>query len=460
MRHSGFTLAELLVGVTVSAIIMTAVTVFVGSGIENAFRIRKGMSENQASAAFDARLSEISTFGGELAYSGVFDAPYGSGIVLRNSDRPIPLAVIATESFTGLCDAFSGTADDPGPLTRLSIRETYLAGNVQNAAPYSIDHTGASVRDASSAIAVGTGENGLSGGNGSAGTSTQLSFPSAIADAGGGKYLVADTGNDRVLVFDGTSVTTLLGADSGIRHPREIAIDGASVFVTEDRRVWEIQGNPASDPSVLSGSFEIPSAFSFDTVEISLGGGSVPSADAADYAFDFGPASGTAAVVGSVSTLELGSTFSYSAGDVAQILASGITPGGSAAAGWYQATLRYLAGGTEQYHRTVAYFVKGDGDPFTPADNAVRIVADSIPYPNGLSVSGGTPSYETDVADFAALPASATVARSESSKRVVDGLNFSLSDSLLTLTFNEYVRFDCVGGQHVKRERIFKIPVR
>jgi hypothetical protein len=115
MKNSrAFTFAELLIGVTVSAIIMTGVTVFVGSGIENSFKIRKGIEENSASAEFDTAIGKMASFGGELLYSGSFDAPYGSGVVFKNVRRSSPLAVLATKSVTGVCDAYSGTTDLPG----------------------------------------------------------------------------------------------------------------------------------------------------------------------------------------------------------------------------------------------------------------------------------------------------------------------------------------------------------
>ncbi len=63
MRGSrGFTFVELLIGVTVSAVIMTGVVVFVGSGIDNAFKIRKGIEENAASAGFDFELQKLVAF--------------------------------------------------------------------------------------------------------------------------------------------------------------------------------------------------------------------------------------------------------------------------------------------------------------------------------------------------------------------------------------------------------------
>lgn len=128
-----FTLAELLIGVTVSAIIMVGVSVFVGSGIENAFKIRKGMDDNRASADFDAALGQLVSQGGELLFSGAFDAPYGSGVLLKNANRPIPLAILTVKTATGICDAYSGTTDDPGIASRLAIIETFAPSGVQNA---------------------------------------------------------------------------------------------------------------------------------------------------------------------------------------------------------------------------------------------------------------------------------------------------------------------------------------
>ena len=108
MRNArAFTFAELLIGITVSAIIMTGVAVFVGSGIDNAFKIRKGVEQNAASSDFDGAVGKMSAFGGKLLFNGKFDAPYGSGIMLENEGRPIPLALLATKSVTGVCDAYS-----------------------------------------------------------------------------------------------------------------------------------------------------------------------------------------------------------------------------------------------------------------------------------------------------------------------------------------------------------------
>lgn len=135
MRNSrAFTFAELLIGVTVSAIIMTGVAIFVGSGIDNAFKIRKGVEQSAASSDFDGTAGKLAVFGGKLLFSGKFDAPYGSGILLKNENRPVPLTILATKSVTGVCDAYSGTTDVSGTGEILEAIETFAPSGVENAA--------------------------------------------------------------------------------------------------------------------------------------------------------------------------------------------------------------------------------------------------------------------------------------------------------------------------------------
>lgn len=57
-----FTLPELLIGVTVSAIVMVGVSVFVASGIGDAFRIRKTIDDNRESLEFETELNRMTAF--------------------------------------------------------------------------------------------------------------------------------------------------------------------------------------------------------------------------------------------------------------------------------------------------------------------------------------------------------------------------------------------------------------
>ena len=81
---------------------------------------------------------------------------------------------------------------------------------------------------------------------------------------------MADSGNDRVLLLSGGIATTLVGPDSGIRHPHEIATDGVDVRIAGSNGIFGIIGNPLPDGSAFSGSFRSDAAFSFDTVKVAF----------------------------------------------------------------------------------------------------------------------------------------------------------------------------------------------
>lgn len=76
-----------------------------------------------------------------------------------------------------------------------------------------------------------------------------------------------------------------------------MATDGTDIRIAESGRVFGILGNPPSNGSVLSGSFDSTAAFAFDSVKITLGGGRVPSSVFSNYSFDFTAPAGTAFVV-------------------------------------------------------------------------------------------------------------------------------------------------------------------
>lgn len=433
--------------------------IFVGSGIDNSFKIRKGVEENRASSEFDTAMGRLVAFGGELVYSGAFDAPYGSGILLKNAGRPIPLAVLSTRSVTGVCDAYSGTTDDAGTGIALTIGETYAPNGLQNAGGLVLDHTGNVVRNSSNVVVLGTGNAGNAGGDGSAGTSTELRYPSAIADMGGNKYLVADSGNDRVLLYDGSVATTLVGPDSGMRHPNSIATDGTDVRIGESGRIFGILGNPVINGSALSGSFVSDAAFTFDTVKITLGSTRTPPADFTKYAFDFVPAGGTATVAAKTATVSFsGATFSYSVGALAKVNVASIAAP-AVPYGWHQATVQYFLSGVLKYSRTLPYFVSTDADPLTLDDDTFEVSGTGLTYPSDLHFSSGVFAYG-DLSDYNGLPNRAAWATTVRSTRLVDDFKTDSDGKTLTVRYSEYLRYDCLGGNHVKRERVFKIPLK
>ncbi len=452
-----FTLAELLIGVTVSAIVMVGVTVFVGSGIENAFKIQKGVSENRGSHEFDSALEALVAFGGKLSYSGTFSAPYGTGITLFSSQSPIPLSTISMKSVTGVCDAYSETSDHPGMGTALVVMESYRTNAAPSSGGLFADTLGHVVRNGGGTVVIGTGTPGNAGGEGSAPLVTELRSPSAVTEVSAGNFVVADSGNDRVLVYDGSSVRTLLDSSSGIRNPYDFATDGQTLAVLQNGPPFLIFGNSDGNGSSFSGSFVTPSALSFDSVRITLGGGRVPPANFSAYSFDFLPSTGTASVMGNTATVSFsGTSYGYSAGASGFLRINGI-PVSASPNGWHSATVEYFDGASLRYRRDFPYFFVGDGNPLTPTDNGHALQGTERILAENPSISGTGVTYSSP--NFPALVNSAPLVRTRTSPRLVENVEMHSDGTTVTLRYWEFLRYDCLFDQHVKRERIWKIPL-
>jgi prepilin-type N-terminal cleavage/methylation domain-containing protein len=405
MRRAGFTLPELLIGLTVSALVMTAVAAFLGSGIDNAFRIRKALVRSDSGAVFDSAIANLQNLGGTLLYSGAFSAPYGTGVLLENLEADAPITALSVISATGVCNAFSGTVADPGPKGHLVLSRYFMADS------------GAS-----------------------------LSTP------GAGGTFTADPTNDRVLFSDGTSTGVFLDRSFGIRFPRSVAVSGSALLVAEGHRVLSVADSPDTGSS-FSATANAGAGISFDSASVSIlpSAGTLPSASGS-YTFA-GTNPTTVAAGGSSATL----TFSggvAATGNTAFSIAMSTPP---AAAGSYAVRIVLQNAGTTVFDQTFPYFTKGDGNLATMAGNTVTVVADGLPYPNSLT-SGGT--FANGIADPANFPLTATPAETDASDRIVENFRTSVTGNILTASYTEYVQFDCVSGRHVKRDRVLKIPLR
>ncbi|MDQ1343956.1 MAG: hypothetical protein QG650_676 [Patescibacteria group bacterium] len=134
-------------------------------------------------------------------------------------------------------------------------------------------------------------------------------------------------------------------------------------------------------------------------------------------------------------------------------------PASAVASASYQATVQYFLSGTEKYRRTIPYFTAGDGNPLTMGDNAYEVTDTGATYPVKASFGGGGFVSE-DLTAFGNLPNVAAAATRIDSPRFVEAFETASDGKTLTVRFIEFIRYDCLSGNHVKRERIFKIPLR
>lgn len=448
-ERRAFTLAELLIGVAVSAVVLTAVLSFMASGIENAHRIRKSLSGVARGADFKSALAELQAQGGSARFSGKFSAPYGTGILFSTPKGHSPFVLLATTAATGICDAFSGTAADPGAMERLVIAEYLSFPDSESSGDFRLSQTG-HVLETSTLAVLGTGLPGTSGGNASSGTATDLRFPGSVAAYGSGAF-VADTGNDRILFWSGGVANAFVPPEWGWRFPRSLAFSGGALFVAEGDRVLRITDSNETG-GAFSADLNVAAPTAFDSATVSfLPSGTPPSATAA-YAVG-GNAPTAVSVSGGTGTL----TFSGASlpGGIAAVSISPIASP-PASPGGYAVRVTLTNAGVTVADGVFPYFTKGDGRLETMTGNLVAVWTGGLSFPRSVTSTGFVDGIGT-AEDF---PNSWNAAVRAVSDRYVENVDVRVGTNAVTVSYVEYVEFDCLAGRHVKRERIVKIPVR
>ena len=157
---------------------------------------------------------------------------------------------ISTVAGTGA----SGFSGDGGPATSAALRGPEDVAPTGEGSAFLIADTGSQrirrvAPDGTITTVAGNGVNNRNG-DGGAATAANLSFPTGVTPTGGGGFLIADQGNDRVrrVTPDGVITTvagtgsTGFGGDGGpaaaalLNHPADLAVDSADTFVVADQR--------------------------------------------------------------------------------------------------------------------------------------------------------------------------------------------------------------------------------
>lgn len=149
---------ELLLGVTLSAILMTGIVVFVSSSLGSSMTIKKSLEEGNKNENFEQRLMEVlgnTTGSGIYATGANFGGEYLTGIFLTTGGSNLPITFLGLRTQTGYCDSYSGTASETGTIMRLALRQ-FIVPMIQNtAAGYTLSLTGNTVFSGNTRI-IGT----------------------------------------------------------------------------------------------------------------------------------------------------------------------------------------------------------------------------------------------------------------------------------------------------------------
>lgn len=299
-----------------------------------------------------------------------------------------------------------------------------------------------------------------------------LNQPSGIA-FGSNTIFIADTANNRIISLSptGENMEEVLGVSSGLNQPTGLYFTWGVLYIadTGNKRVLAYHSKNISSPTDLT--FDIIPTSTFDTTQALL---TVFSTTLWEIALtQTGNISwwGT----GNIVWKSIEYTFpeqSFFQGVPVSVDFSGISWDLSATGSYY---VRLTLDGTQQFYQT--FFTKGDGNIETLWDNTLEIFATGFLFPTGIFLRGG----DIEIQDFlqrekllydaegnfissgALLPLNWENIFSPKEEKISDfviekdSFSFQKIWNMLHIGFEYYTQYDCLDPtQNIKKNMIIK----
>lgn len=458
-----FTLIELLIGVTLSAILMTGIVVFVGSSLGSNMAIKKVLEEGNKNRDFEQRFTEVLgniTGSGLYTTGATFSGGYLTGVFLATLWPNLPITFLGLQTQTGYCDSYSGTASETGTIMKLVVRQLTVPIAQNTANGYTLSYTGNTIFSWTTSTGtriIGTGYPGNILDT-TSGALTELSSPSALISSGNHLY-IADTMNDRVLSYDITfgRISKLLGPENGIQRPTSLYFSGSTLLIASsgNGKIYSLQDGD-SDGSNFSSTFQIAKNFSADNFRFTFSGITSITAPTSSGSFIFSGFNKNSADItsagsefltysGSLQSFSTGSTYNITIGDISGTLTN---------TGNNIVRVDFLSGGDIQYSDVFHYYSKWDGSLESSTGNILKVVSWSIIYPHNII---GPPTAWSGTIDWSTVLGQNPLGSEIFSSFPVEDLTFQKSGKVLTIRYHEYIDYDCMLGKHRTEERIKKV---
>ncbi|MDD2565930.1 MAG: prepilin-type N-terminal cleavage/methylation domain-containing protein [Candidatus Gracilibacteria bacterium] len=453
----GFTLVELLIAVTLSALLMTSVMIFTGANIRNSKKNEKILSNSNKNYSFETKLLEVT---GNIDTNGIYNSgssfgSYSSGIFLSTKGPNLPITFIGIKTFTGFCDSFSGSASATGTINRLVIKEMLSENNSHSGTTnYYINRDKNSIYTSGSILAVGTGLKGNS--LSSSGTGTELNNPSAIIENSGILY-IADSGNNRILsyVISTGGIYEIANNKNGISNPTDIYYSGA-LYITNagaGNIIKITDGMGTGDK--LDTSFKVPKNITFDKIEFIFNGIANISSPTSSGSFTFsGISTGTEDIVSTGTTLTYffsGTTRTINSGTTYGVTINSISPYPTST-GSYSVKVNFLSGVIVQDSLNLPYFIKGDGITTTMKGNTIEVLSGGIIYPNNIT---SITARDSTITNYNSLLNNSFGIKTISELPIKD-FNYNVDGNILSIKVSYYKYYDCLNEKHIIKEKIYK----
>jgi prepilin-type N-terminal cleavage/methylation domain-containing protein len=450
-KSPGFTLVELLIAVTISAFLFVGILVFVSSSMRQSITQEKILKNLTQKWDFSDSLYETLGKSKKIVWSGSIGN--GSGILLRTNDSKSIFTLLSSESFTGLCDSFSGTANASGTGMRLSIKKFIPASTHTTWWPYTLSQSGNMIYSGGVWV-IGTGHPGdtLT----FSWETTELRYPSALVWSGNILY-IADTLNNRILGYNTTmkQISQILGNKDGISLPTDLSLSWNTLLIA-NAGGWNILSYQdwSENPTQFSSDFKVSKAFHFTSIWFDADTGAILGGATGTGNYSFSGMTKT--IDDSVNSNPLIYTFSWgqdlSANTLYKISVDSIT-GAPISLGSHSIRITFYSGATMIYQDSLPWYTLGDGDILTSTGNVLSILDEGLTFPNNLQASSWSGSL-----DYATLINSPL--QTITSRLPIENFSFWIKNNILTIQWDEYDYYDCLTEKHQMRHLIFKQKMR
>jgi len=455
MKVKWFTLIELLIAVTISALIMTSVLIFTWDMIRSSLKSEKILKNQNNSAIFENKLSEVlnNISSGSIIGSWSSFGNYETWIILYNKWAQNLLIYIWTKTFTWYCDSLWQSTSATWTIRKLIIKELVWANSHKSSISwdYYIDSNKNSIYYTWWSIIIWNGVAWNTIWN--YWTWTQLSNPSAIFETATYLY-VADSWNNRILSYNKTSGTINLVAEFSdwINNPSDIYYENWELFIanTWNGNILKIKDS-IWDWTKLVAKFKQTALSPFDKIEFKFDWISTVNWPNSTWDFtfvwwinkygeDFILTWGTLSYIFSWANSLNNSTY--------EIDINNITPRPTVS--WnYWVNINFYSWAILVKSINSIYYIKWDSTVANRNWNIIEIMTWWILYPNNITWTG---SWDNSVTNWN-WAINNNWLNEFISEFPVENFNYKINWNLLNIKYNYYKNYDCITDKHTLKER-------
>ncbi|MDD3144900.1 MAG: prepilin-type N-terminal cleavage/methylation domain-containing protein [Candidatus Gracilibacteria bacterium] len=456
-----FSLIELIVGITISMILMVSIGVFVSSGMQNIFLQQKSLTNASDLNDFASDIYETL---GSIENSGSLSFT-SSGVIFKRQNifDKGGFTYIGSETLNGYyCDDVNSEDTKTKhifiknfiPFFEIGediTTNNYLTGSVNHKGniyiSYQKEHK---VTDNLGNTIIGRGIFGDKFEEGSSATGIYLNSPTGIASDGEMLY-VSDTLNNRILYLSGSNIYSLLDESDGLNEPTGLYFDIAgkvlyiansgngeilkfsSESVIVPNKIFTFSGVTENNiETIYINFFNNNINYNINSLDINTSFNNDEASDEKAFnnnIFSYGFMSGAihepVNFVGTNTyTIGLSNLIDFS------------TPGNY--------TIKLIIGSSE---KEFYYFTQGDGKIYTKTDNKLEIVRSGLDYPNGIWGNPGT-NISPNNSNFKEFNSSIGNLNIDTKNDIIlnnpiDNLDISKNGNLLNLILKHYRNYNC-----------------